>query len=442
MNILDNVSNARIASIRSLELFDTTQRMEHDLINKLDKRERQQANEYIQGILRKKSYLDFLISKSSSVELDKMEPFFKNILRLGIYDLLFMDGTPDYAAINESVEIAKTKISSKSGDLANAILRKIQRDINNLPKPDSKNRTELIATTFSHPEWLVEKWVNRFGEREAFQLMTANNQRPTYFLRVNFLKTSPDTFKLRMDKAGIEYEENDWLPGYYRLKTLADVRAKGWFEKGLCYVQDIAAGFAPTILDPVGGETVIDLCAAPGTKTLLLAELMENEGSILAVDINSDRIHKIAENAERGGADIVKIQRADATETRFKLADAVLLDAPCTGTGVLSKRADLRWKRRSEDLENIVKLQAELLDAAANMVGKNGRLVYSTCSIEPEENMQQIENFLKEYDNFELVDLDDYLPEEVLSEDLKSYQTYPHKHNCDGHFGVLLQRKF
>ena len=439
---MENVKNARLASIRSLEKFDKTLVLEQDLMNKLDSRERQQANEYVQGILRKKSYLDFLISKSSTVEIEKMDPFFKNILRLGIYDLLFMDGTPDYAAINEAVEIAKAKISSKSGDLANAILRKIQREIASLPKPDMQNRTELIATTFSHPEWLVERWVKRFGEREAFQLMTANNKRPEFYLRVNCLKTSPDTFKLRLDKAGIEYEESEWLPGYYKVFTLADVRSKGWFEKGLCYVQDIAAGFAPTILDPVGGETVYDICAAPGTKTLLLAELMNNEGSILAIDINSERIHKIAENAERGGAEIVKIQRTDAREGRFKLADAVLLDAPCTGTGVISKRADLRWKRTPEDLAEAVKLQEELLDAAANMVAKNGRLVYSTCSLEPEENMEQIEKFLKEYDNFELMPLDDFLPEEVLSEDLKSYQTYPHKHNCDGHFGVLLQRKF
>lgn len=439
---MENVSTARIASIRSLEQFDKTLSLELDLLNKLDGRERQQANEYVQGILRKKSYLDFLISKSSSVEVEKMDSFFKNILRLGIYDLLFMDGTPDYAAINESVEIAKTKISSKSGDLANAILRKIQREITQLPKPDMKNRTELIATTFSHPEWLVERWVKRFGEREAFQLMTANNQRPHYYLRANCLKTSPETFRLRLEKADIEFEESDWLPGYFRVSSLSGVRAKGWLEKGLCYVQDIAAGFAPTILDPVADETVYDICAAPGTKTLLLAELMENQGSILAIDINPDRIHKIAENAERGGAENVKIQRADAREGRFKLADAVLLDAPCTGTGVLSKRADLRWKRTESDLKEVIKLQAELLDAAANMVAKNGRLVYSTCSIEPEENLEQIENFLKEYDNFELVDLDEYLPEEVLSEDLKSYQTYPHIHNCDGHFGVLLQRKF
>ena len=168
--------------------------------------------------------------------------------------------------------------------------------------------------------------------------------------------------------------------------------------------------------------------------------MMQNEGTILSVDISGKRIAKIAENCEKYGAENVKIQRADIIEERFKLVDAVLLDAPCTGTGVLSKRADLRWKRTVEELDEIVKKQAELLDAAANMVSKGGRLVYSTCSIEPEENMDQIKKFLEEYDNFELQPLDDYLPEEVLSEDGLSYQTYPHKHHCDGHFGVLLKR--
>ena len=439
---MENVSQSRLASIRTLEKFENTNYLELDLLNKLDRQERQQANEYVQGILRRKSYLDFLISKYSSVGLENMDLFFKNILRMGIYDLLFMDSTPDYAAINENVEIAKTKISSRSGDLANAILRKIQREISELPAPDMEDRTDLVATTFSHPAWLVKRWSDRFGEREAFQLMTANNQRPSYYLRANCLKTSPDTFKLRLERAGIDFEESEWLPGYFRVNTLAEVRARGWFEKGLCYVQDVAAGFAPTILDPVAGESVIDLCAAPGTKTLLLAELMENEGTLLAVDINPDRIQRIAENAERGGAKIVKIQRADATAERFKLADAVLLDAPCTGTGVLSKRADLRWRRTPEELEKAVALQEELLDAAANMVAKNGRLVYSTCSLEPEENMMQIEKFLELYPNFELEELDDYLPEEVLSDDLKSYQTFPHLHQCDGHFGVLMKRKF
>ena len=433
--------SARYTSIQILNNFEHTLTLDQKPLNKLEKQDRQQAQEYVQGILRRKSYLDFLISQYSSVSIEEMKPEFKNILRLGIYDLIFMDGTPEYAAINEAVEISKRSISSKTGDLANAILRKVQRDLANLPKPNFEDRTKLIATTFSHPEWLVERWVKRFGEREAFQLMQANNKRPEYFLRVNGLKTNSDNFSLRMEKTGVEFEESDWLPGYFKVKSINVARSKGWFEKGLCQVQDIAAGFAPVILDPKPGEDVYDICAAPGTKTIILSELMENQGSILAVDISSERLSDIAHNVTTYGADNVKIRRADATQERFKLADAVLLDAPCTGTGVLSKRADLRWRRKAEDLEEFVKNQEELLDAAANMVKKGGRLVYSTCSLEPEENMEQIEKFLKTYDNFELMSLENYLPDEVLSEDGKHYQTLPHVHHCDGHFGVLLHRK-
>lgn len=423
-----------------LTRFDESAYLDFSVLNDLPSQDRQQAQEYIQGILRRRSYLDFLIEQFSTVGIAEMEGFFKNILRLGMYDLLFMDGTPDYAAVNESVEIAKTRISGKSGDVVNAILRRVQREMANLPKPAHEDRTKLVATTFSHPEWMVARWVARMGERDAFLLMQANNRRPDYFLKVNTIKTASPNFRLRMEKSGVDFEESEWLPDYFKVGSLAEVRSKGWFEKGLCQVQDIAAGFAPAILNPQAGETVYDICAAPGTKTIVMSGMMNNEGTILAIDINGERITKIAENAEHYGAENVKIRRADAREERFKLADAVLLDAPCTGTGVLSKRADLRWRRKPEDLEQIVKTQAELLDAAANMVSKGGRLVYTTCSLEPEENMEQIHNFLKEYNNFELQHLGDFLPEEVLAEDGLSYQTWPHKHNCDGHFGVLLKR--
>jgi 16S rRNA (cytosine967-C5)-methyltransferase len=437
---LDTTLSARQVSIQILAKFDETGYLDISSLDKLDGRDRNQANEYVQGILRRRSYLDFLIAEFSAVPLEELELFFKNVLRLGIYDLLFMDGTPDHAAINEPVEIAKNKISSRSGDMVNAILRRVQREAAQLPKPSMKDRTKLVAVTFSHPEWLVERYIARFGEREAFQLMQANNKRPDYYLRVNTLRTKAENFALRLEKSGIPYEESEWLPGYYKVQSVAEVRSKGWFDKGLCQVQDIAAGFAPAILDPQPNELVYDLCSAPGTKTIVLAGMMENQGTILSVDISGERITKIAENAENFGAENVKIQRADIIEARFKLADAVLLDVPCSGTGVLSKRADLRWKRTPEELDTIVKKQAELLDAAANMVKKGGRLVYSTCSIEPEENMDQIKNFLKEYNNFELQSLEDYLPEEVLAEDGLSYQTLPHQHNCDGHFGVLLKR--
>jgi len=198
---LETILTARLASITVLTEFDKENRLENRILDELDTRERAQANEYIQGILRRRSFLDFLIAEYSSVPIAEMEATFRNILRLGLYGLLFMDGTPDHAAINEPVEIAKRKISSRSGDMVNAILRRAQREreANQLPKPAMPDRVKLIATTFSHPEWLVERYVKRFGEREAFQLFQANNKRPDFYLRVNNLRTKTENFTLRLD---------------------------------------------------------------------------------------------------------------------------------------------------------------------------------------------------------------------------------------------------
>jgi 16S rRNA (cytosine967-C5)-methyltransferase len=437
---LETEATARSVSIDILIRFDEEGELSYSTANELEPRERGRVREYVQNILRRRSYLDFVINEFSSIQVEEMKPLLKNVLRLGLYELLFMSGTPDYASINEAVDIAKYSLGSKSGDLVNAILRNIQRDINDLPKPAFKDRTKLVATTFSHPEWMVKRWVKRFGEREAFQLMQANNSRPHYYVRVNNLRTKTKNFRLRMEKLDIDYKESEWLPGYFMVDSVAPLISKDLMKKGICLVQDIAAGFAPTTVEPQPGETIFDLCAAPGTKSIVMSDLMNGQGTIVAVDINPDRLELLAQSAMDYQAENIKIRRADARDLDFKLADGILLDAPCTGTGVLSKRADLRWKRTPEHLDNAVELQKELLDEAANHVTRGGRLVYSTCSIEPEENWEQIEAFLDRYDNFEPEPLDEFLPEEVLIEDGLAYQTMPHIHNCDGHFGVRLKR--
>ena len=433
--------NERSASIDILIEFDLNQNLDFSIADELDTREKAQVREYVQNIFRRRSYLDFLIDHYSSIAVDEMKAELKNILRLGIYDMLFMDSTPDYAAINEAVEIAKFKLGSKTGDLVNAIMRNLQRDIENLPKPAYKERTKLVAATFSHPEWMVARWSKRFGEREAFKLMQANNSRPNYYVRVNTLRTTPENFVKRMEKMGVEFEESEWLPNFYKVDSVQPFIEKGLLAKGVCQVQDIAAGLAPFVLDPQPDEKIYDLCAAPGTKSIMISDLTEGQADILAVDISADRLEKLAESALNFSAENIKIRRGDVLELSLPLADAVLLDAPCTGTGVLSKRADLRWRRDEEGLKNAVELQEQLLEEAANMVKLGGRLVYSTCSIEPEENMEQVHKLLEKMDdNFVLEPLEDYVPEEVLTENGLAYQTFPHIHGCDGHFGVLLKR--
>ncbi|MDZ7660578.1 16S rRNA (cytosine(967)-C(5))-methyltransferase RsmB [Fodinibius sp.] len=437
---MDTEATARSISVEILIDFEDNGVLDYSRANKLESRDRAEVREYVQNILRRRSYLDFLIDQFSNVKIDEMKSSLKNILRLGVYDMVFMDSTPDYAAINESVDIAKYSLGSRTGDLTNAILRNLQRDIDNLPKPNFEDRTKLVATTFSHPEWLVKRWTDRFGEREAFKLMQANNKRPNYYIRANNLRTKTENFKLRMTKHGIEFEESDWLPGYFKVDSVAPFIAKGWLDKGFCQVQDIAAGFAPYLLDPNSEESIYDLCAAPGTKSILMSDLMNGEGDILAVDISSERLDKLAESALSYQAENIRVRRADVTELELDETDAVLLDAPCTGTGVLSKRADLRWKRDQDSLDNAVQLQADLLDSAAKMVKKGGRLVYSTCSLEEEENMEQVMNFLDRHENFEMQSVEGYVPDEVMVHGGLAYQTFPHKHGCDGHFGVLLKR--
>src|SRR5690625_2521955 len=437
---LDTEASARSVSVEILIDFDENNILDYSAANQLDTRGRAEVREYVQNILRRRSYLDLLINEFSNVQIAEMKPILKNILRLGIYDMIFMDSTPDYAAINESVEIAKLKLGSRTGDLTNAIMRNLQRDMDNLPKPSFEDRTKLVATTFSHPEWLVKRWTARFGEREAFQLMQANNQRPNYFVRANNLRTKTENFKLRMTKKDISFRESEWLPGYFEVESVAPFISKGWLDKGFCQIQDIAAGIAPFLLDPEPGEEIYDLCAAPGTKSILMSDLMNAEGSILAVDISSERLDMLARSALSYYAENIRVRRADVTELTLEEADGVLLDAPCTGTGVLSKRADLRWRRNEEELQKAVELQSKLLDSAAGMVKKGGRLVYSTCSLEEEENMNQVMNFLDRHENYELQSVEGYVPDEALIDGGFGYQTFPHKHHCDGHFGVLLER--
>jgi 16S rRNA (cytosine967-C5)-methyltransferase len=192
---LETEATARSVSVEILIEFDETGVLDYSAANELEARDRAEVREYVQNILRKRSYLDFLIDHFSNVDLSEMKPSLKNILRLGIYDMVYMDSTPDYAAINESVEIAKLLLGHRTGDLVNAIMRNLQRDGESLPKPKFKDRTKLVATTFSHPEWLVQRWSKRFGEREAFQLMQANNRRPNYYVRANNLRTKTENFK-------------------------------------------------------------------------------------------------------------------------------------------------------------------------------------------------------------------------------------------------------
>ncbi len=408
-----------------------------------DARTRRQVKEYVAGVTRWRRWLDFLLAEYYRGPFDRMERPLKIILRIGLYDLLFLR-TPAHAAVHENVELAKREVRRGAAGLVNGILRAIDRQRDDLPEPDTGDVAEDLAIRHSHPTWIVRRWVERFGPEATRELLVWNNRRPIYGLRVNTRRLSAEAFRERLDAHDVAWSASPYLDDFVRVKRLQPVLRAGWLEEGLCAVQDESAGLIVRLLDPQPGETLADTCAAPGGKSLYAAERMQGEGTIYAIDVNGKRLNLVREAAEaQGVAGMLRLHAADlrdwARSPDAPQADRVLLDAPCSGLGVLAKRADLRWQRAPEDLEELTALQDALLDAAARLVRPDGLLVYSTCTIEPEENQHRVEAFLERHAGFALEPAAPYVPEAVTTDE-GYLATFPHQHGVDGAFGARLRR--
>lgn len=396
------------------------------------------------GIVRHRRWLDFLLAQYYRGDYDEMELPLRQILRLGLYDLLFLS-TPPHAAVHEAVELAKRHVRPGAGGLVNGMLRTLQREEEALPSPDTGDSARDLAIRHSHPTWMVRRWVERFGEQEAEALLQAHNRRPAYGLRPNLLRETPRGLQDALDERGVKWSRSSWLDDFVRVDRLQAVVRSGWLEEGRCAVQDESAGLAVRLLDPQPGETVIDGCAAPGGKTSYVAARMQGRGRIVAFDRHEGRLRRVEEVAAAQGFEKqISCEAADlravAEREEAPTADAVLLDVPCSGLGVLARRADLRWRRRREDLDDLAALQDELLTAAAHLVRPGGRLVYSTCTTEPEENADRIQAFLSRHDGFVLEPAKRFLPEDVCGP-AGFMETLPHRHGIDGAFAARLRRR-
>jgi 16S rRNA (cytosine967-C5)-methyltransferase len=407
----------------------------------VDAREERQATEYVSGVTRWRRRLDFVLGHFYRGELDKMESKLRQILRLGLYDILYLE-TPPHAAVHEAVELAKREVRSGAGGLVNGILRAVLRAGDRLPEPETGDAAEDLAIRNSHPTWMVRRWLDRFGPEDTGALLRWNNERPVYGVRI--AGDDPADFKRLLDEAEVEWEASPYLDYFVRVRSLQPILRAGWLGEGRCAVQDESAGLVVRLLDPQPGETIIDGCAAPGGKSMHAAAMMRGEGRIIAFDVHENRLRLLHHSAKKAGIHIIETQTADlrelATSPDRPLADRVLLDAPCSGHGVLSKRADLRWNRREEDIEELARLQDDLLNAAAALVRPGGLLVYSTCTIEPEENRERIEAFLTLHPGFELESAEGFVPAETLTGD-GYYETLPFRHGVDGAFGARLRRR-
>uniref|UniRef100_A0A453L215 SAM-dependent MTase RsmB/NOP-type domain-containing protein n=3 Tax=Triticinae TaxID=1648030 RepID=A0A453L215_AEGTS len=388
----------------------------------LDDRDIRLVTVIVAGTVRWKRYIDYLIMSLCSEEkvFSNMEPLLLQILRIGFFEILKLN-VPAYAVVDENVRLAKVALRPGAGNMVNAILRKL-----------------LLL------KWMVRRWIRFLGKEEALKLMNWNNSDPYFSLRVNTTNGyTRDDLVNRLEDLQVHYEKSI-MDEFVRIREgMQAVLQAGLLKEGMCAVQDESAGFVVSVVDPQPGETIMDCCAAPGGKTLFMASRLAGQGKVSALDINKGRLRILMEAAKCHNLDdiITDIHgdlRLYAKESTVKY-DKVLLDAPCSGLGVLSKRADLRWNRQFEDLEELVCLQDELLDSASLLVKPGGVLIYSTCSIDHEENENRVTTFVQRHPEFTPQGVHGYVPAEFITDD-GFYSSSPTKHSLDGAFAARLVR--
>ena len=392
------------------------------------------------GVLRWRGRLDWLIRHFSKVPFEKIELGILNILRLGLYQILFLSKTPFSAAVNESVKLAKGIRGKGGAGFVNGILRSILREKEQIPYPNfSENSVLHISVVESHPLWLVRRWAEEVGLEETMKICTFNNQISTLTLRANSLKINGKDLIEKLRERGLKPFPCSFSEEGILLEDPPPTSELPFLKEGLYIIQDEASQLVTSILDPKPGEHILDACAAPGGKTSHIAQRMENGGAIYALDLIKGKLDQIEEMCQRLGIKIVKTMKGDArsplpTPKGMKF-DRVLADVPCSGFGTLRRNPDLKWRRKEEDIGRLAELQSSILRNLAPYVKEGGILVYSTCTVFLEENEDVVERFLDGHPEFRLDQIREVLPEKGRSFIKKGYfKTFPPKDTMDGFF--------
>ncbi len=417
---------------------------------RLSERDRALVTELVFGVTKMRKALDHVAEKLAARPVENMDPVARNALRLGAYQVLYLTHIPPPAAVNESVRLARAFGHAGIAAFVNGVLRALVRVPGEAAFPDAASHpADHIAVKYSHPGWMVSRWLARFGFDDTARLCAVNNEVPPVTIRANTLKTSRDRLLHELAAAGIDARPSPYVPQAIDVRGGADLFGHRSYRDGEFIVQDASSMLVAHVLDPAPGERVVDLAAAPGGKTTHVAELMGDRGEIVALDVHEHRIKILEQNAKRLGIRSITAIRADATCVSADIASRpfarAIVDPPCTGTGVLRRRPDLRWHRKPQDIAELTRIQAGLLASAATTVKPGGIVVYSTCSIEPEENVQIIDEFLAKHPEFSLAGARPYLPSEFSAafpeQGLPYVETYPHIHGMDGFFIARLARR-
>ena len=386
----------------------------------------------VYGTLERLLTIDYNLSLYLKQPLKKLKPEVLIALRLGTYQILFMDKVPTRAAVNESVQLVKNNRAAFASGLVNAVLRNVAK--NGLQIPESDNEVYNLSVRFSFPEWLVEMWIKAYGTQTAFELLESMSTRAPINIRVNTQKCSTDELIEILKADGVEVKKIDWLPNALELVNPGAVESLKAYKDGLFHVQDLSSQLCCAELGPKAGDRVFDMCAAPGGKSFTLSQLMECKGDLLSFDVYDSRLSLIENGAKRLGLDNISVASNNAAEFNSALgeADKVLCDVPCSGLGVLRRKPEIRYKEH-RDIDKLPVMQYDILCSCSKYVKKGGKLVYSTCSVNLSENEEVCERFLSEHKNFKAVKP---LPE--LSQRFGSENKYltlmPHINETDGFF--------
>jgi 16S rRNA (cytosine967-C5)-methyltransferase len=408
----------------------------------LKEEDRALLTELVYGVVRWRGLLDWHAERLFKTKTQKVAPEIRILLRLALYQILYLDRIPDHAAVNETVKIAKSTQPPHLVGFVNAVLREaIRRDGRwDWPLPEAEPE-EYLAVTTSHPRWFVGKCLDEFGFDEALSLCRANNTTAPLVFRVNTLKTSTADVVAALQGKGCNAQPSPYLPDAVRVSGLRqDLARLSVHEQGWVHVQDEASQVVSLILNPVPGERILDLCAGFGGKSTHIGGLMGNQGEIVAVDQSSWKLNELKENARRQDIGIIKTIAGDALDLdpeQLGTFDRVLLDAPCSGFGTLRRKPDIKWRRHPKDPHRFSRLQSKLLEHASLFVKKGGILVYATCTLFSEEDEQVAEEFSRRHKDWTLESAGDILPESCLNMVKGGFlKSWPHRHDVDGFFAA------
>ena len=425
------------ASYRNRHLSDVTAEYFRKEGNILNDQDRRFITMLVQGTVRLSGRLNWELRKVFIGDFEDLKESLRILLRIGAFQLFYMNNVPDYAAVTTTVQLAK-RIHPNLGGLTNALLRTLIKTDNNCD-PDENTPISTLADYLSHPEWLIKKWIKDQNYERARSLAEWNNEIPSLWFRVNRLDYTPTKFKNYLKKQKIQFEQFEYIPEYFKTEKNQEIIKSDIFIKGKISVQNPAAGLAVKLVDPQKKDTIIDACAAPGGKTSYMAEIMNNMGNIICLDSSEERLMKINNTIKRLQISNIDTDILDITEDDAPMTDKMLLDVPCSGTGVMSKCADIRWRRSIDDILEMHLLQRKILWAAAKYINPGGVIIYSTCSVEPEENWMVIDAFLKSHQNYYIENAINYVPEAYVDENGAVF-TYPPDHKIDGGYAVRLRK--